>query len=540
LPLVFEAEWQGAPPRPERPVKDSFMALLESEVPEISPKEIAAVFFRRFRQMLIVYATIVIVASAYCFFWPPTYEAGARFLVKHDRAEPILTSEQGDVRMLSRQMVTEDDLNSEMAILQSPAVIEKTVRDTNMTGLREHWLIRLMNAPIAAISDVYNQYHGKAGASAFTRAADRLNRKLDVSPQKKSAILEAHVRWGDPEYAKFLLETITKNYMAHHVEVHRVPDTQSFFLQQAESKKEALEAVERQIEAIRPGATLGGATFEKELWLKQSSDFEAEWRKARALGLQAQARVKSSGAELETQPPRITTEERPLVNQLAIGTLEGRLLELRLKRTDLLTKFQPTNPLVIEVEEELKQASDMLAAETQQAASQKTTDVNKVAQTLQEDLALDRTGLKSTAALEMAMRREYEDYKSRLSTYNSQSRMLHELDRQQRSLETSMLQYQQQYESARVEDAMNNTRMLNVTMLEPVWVDPVPVKPNSMWILKLALGVGLVLSIGWGFLLERLDHRVKSTRDLETYLKAPVLATFDLYRDNELASRGAE
>jgi len=511
---------------------------LESNLPVISLDDALAVLFRRKLSILMVYTSVVLASAAYCFFWPPTYEAGVRFLVKHDREEPVLSADPAGVRMLNKQVVSEDDLNSEAAIMQSPVVLEKTVRDTGMMNLPDHWLIRLINTPIAFITDVYNEYHGQTGPEALARATDRLGRKLLVEPEKKSAILDVRLRWGSPEYARMVLDKLTANYIQHHTEVHHVADSQTFFLAQVNQKKAELAELERQIEALRPGATLGNITLDRELLTRQANDFESEWRKARVLKAQSEARVEGAASELVGLPERIVTEEKPMVNQLAIGTLKGRVLELQLKVTELEKKYQPGNTLLLQAREELKNAEAMLAAETADVFSQKTTDANRVLQTLRQDLAQNRTGLKSAAALEGAMRKEYEEYRQRLDAYNAQSRRLQSLDRERRTVEASLVQYQRQYEAARAADGMNRTRMLNVTPLEPVWVDPVPVKPNSMLILKLALGAGLVSAIGWAFLLELLDHRIRSPRDIEMHLGTPVLATFDLYTTKDWKAIG--
>lgn len=511
---------------------------LESAVPTISLRDVLAVLFRHKLSMAVVYASVVLVSAAYCFFWPPTYEAGVRFLVKHDREEPVLSADPASVRMLSKQIVSEDDLNSEAAIMQSPVVLEQTVRETGMMDIPDHWLIRLINRPIGFAADVYNQYHGQKGAEPLAQAADRLGRRLTVEPEKKSAILDVRVRWGSPEYARLVLEKLSASYLRHHTEVHHIADSQSFFLGQVNAKKAELATLEGQIEALRPGATLGNLTLDRDLLTRQANDFESEWRRARALKAQSEARVEGTGSELAGMPERIVTEEKPVVNQLAIGTLKGRVLELQLKVTELERKYQPGNTLVIQAREELTRAEAMLAAETGETFTQKTMDANRVSQALRQDLAQNRAGLKAAAALENAMRAEYEEYRKRLDLYNEQSRKLENLDRERRTVEATLVQYQRQYEAARASDGMNRTRILNVTPLEPVWVDPVPVKPNSMVILKLALGAGLLFALGWAFLLELLDPRVRVARDIETHLRTPVLATFDLYTGKDLKAPG--
>jgi uncharacterized protein involved in exopolysaccharide biosynthesis len=510
------------------------MAKLETSVPEISVRDVLGLLFKRKWSVIGLYSAIVVATASYCFFWPPTYEAAVRFLVLHDRDAPVISSDQDGVRMLAKPAVTEDDLNSEVAILNSPAVLEKTVRDLKIDGMKEHWLLRVVSAPLLYIGETYNEYHSKPNASPVARAVERLSKKLFVMPQRKSAILEARLQWGDPEFARTILQRLSENYMAQNLAVHKSPGTQDFFLEQVNLKKAELASVERQIESIRPGANSGAIGLEKQLAHKEATDFEAEWRRSRAEAAATGARVATVKMELQATPERIVTEDRPVINQVAIGSLRSRVLELQLKRAQLLEKYQPQNRLVVLAEQELRSAEAALAEETGKLLHERTTSINKIAQTLQEDLSLNRASLESTSARQRAMKQEFEVYDSRLQQLNHQDLLVQQLDREKRAAEVSLAQYNKRYEEARMEEEMNRTRIVNVVPVEPVWSSSNPVKPNAPLLMKLALGLGLLLAIGFGFLLELMDHRVRNERDVEGYLGAAVLATLDRYDLDEL------
>jgi capsular polysaccharide biosynthesis protein len=81
---------------------------------------------------------------------------------------------------------------------------------------------------------------------------------------------------------------------------------------------------------------------------------------------------------------------------------------------------------------------------------------------------------------------------------------------------------------------MNRTGIINVVAIGPVWADPNPVKPNTSLLMKLAIGMGLIVAIGFGFVLEILDHRLKSDSDAESYLGVPVLTALDQYDSAEI------
>jgi succinoglycan biosynthesis transport protein ExoP len=66
---------------------------------------------------------------------------------------------------------------------------------------------------------------------------------------------------------------------------------------------------------------------------------------------------------------------------------------------------------------------------------------------------------------------------------------------------------------------------LNVAqVLKPAVLPQVPVSPNHVKNVALAFAIGLALAIGIAFIAERLDDRLRSRHDLETYAGVPVLA----------------
>src|SRR6266545_727549 len=256
------------------------MADLQAEIPEFSLREAITVLFKRRLPILACYGGILAVTFLYCLLAPPTYEAGVRFLLKHDRQDPLITADQQSVQMLSRPAVTEEDLNSEMAVMQSQTVLEKTVRDLGLDTAPISWTARLAALPGAGLRGLYNLVHGERGPTRFDRAVAQLRKRLLVMPEKRSAILDARLRWGNPVVAARILERVSDHYMTQHVAVRGQPETQAFFLEQMEKKKADLAAIEQQIQGVRAGSNGQVIEYERQLAIQQSAEFEAEWRKA--------------------------------------------------------------------------------------------------------------------------------------------------------------------------------------------------------------------------------------------------------------------
>jgi uncharacterized protein involved in exopolysaccharide biosynthesis len=492
----------------------------------VSLREIVRVIFRQKWAILGLYFAIVLGVGAYCFFWPPSYEAHQRFLVRVDRDDPIVTTDQDPVvRTLSRQRIPEEDLNSEVAVMTSEPVIRRTVLDTELHKQPTHWLVRAITAPFDALESAYNDFHGKPSGDAISGTMERLLRKMTVEPEKRSSVLQVGVRWGDPNMALQLMTRISENYLNHHLALHRSPDTVSFFREQVEHKRSELADVERQIARIRPGANIAAIAVERELLVRQATEAEAEWRRARAAEAEAAARVKSQAEQLRNLPERVITDERSSVNQNAIGTLRAHVLELQLKHTAILQKYQPTHAIVKQAEDELAQAEAMLQKEINASTYEKTTSVNIVAQNLEKEYRVSQAQLNSSSALTASLAKDAEEWRGRANSVKLDAVTLEQLERNRRATEESLAIYLRRLEEARAQEAMSHVRIVNVVPVEAPGVDFSPVKPNVKLLMKLALGLGLILALGFGFLREIIDPRVRSEADIESSLGIPLLVT---------------
>lgn len=497
---------------------------LQAGIPEFSPRDLATVIFKRRRAIVSCYAAILGVTLLYCFFWPPTYEAAVRILVKHDRLDPLVTADQRSLQTLSRPIVTDEDLNTEGAVVQSNSVLEATVRDLGLDRARTPWYLWLLSLPQNTIDSIYNFVHRKPNPTPFDRAVQGLRRRLIVLPQKRSAVIELRLRWGDPAFAARVLDRLSQNYLAQHLAVRSGPDTHAFFLAQAAEKKAELATIEQQIQRVRDGASSDVIDYERQLAIQQSADFEAEWRKAQAQEAQLEARVEGYSQELANTPSRVLTESRP---SPALDELQQKIMQLELRRSELLQKYLPSARLVLDTEDELGKARNLLAVQESTLYSARTTALNPVASNIGRDLATDRAQLLSLGALSRANEQNMYAYRDQATGLKRDALVVERLERDRKAAEASYVEYIRRYEESRVEDEMNRDRLVNVAPIEPVRAGLSPVKPKSGLILKLALALGLFVSLGLAFLMEWSDHRLKSEQDVEVYLRMPVLATIE-------------
>src|SRR5208282_4397149 len=77
-----------------------------------------------------------------------------------------------------------------------------------------------------------------------------------------------------------------------------------------------------------------------------------------------------------TTPQRLTTTSRTSDDAQVLQQLKSTLMNLEIKRTELLTKYQPTYPLVQEVDKELTETRASIANEEAKPLRDETTDRN--------------------------------------------------------------------------------------------------------------------------------------------------------------------
>ena len=153
--------------------------------------------------------------------------------------------------------------------------------------------------------------------------------------------------------------------------VHRPAGQMHFFEQQIDESRRALD--ESKLRLLRFEATRGSvaAGLQRDLAVQKMSEMDANQRQARIDLAETQQRVAELRGLLTTTPERTTTQVRTADNPELLKALKSSLLELQLKRTQLLTKFEPNHRLVQEVEQQIAQSQAAIATEMPRPSAMK-------------------------------------------------------------------------------------------------------------------------------------------------------------------------
>ena len=90
-----------------------------------SSRDLIAIGFRHKHTILVTFFAILLGAIAAAILQPAQYQASTKFLVERSRVDPIVSPGQ-DPNVI-REEVTEEELNSEVELLQSDDVLRQVV-----------------------------------------------------------------------------------------------------------------------------------------------------------------------------------------------------------------------------------------------------------------------------------------------------------------------------------------------------------------------------------------------------------------------------
>ena len=477
-------------------------------------RDLLAVIFRQRKVALTVFVVTFVAIVTYGFL-APSYQSEMRVLLRRGRADPAVTPtpSQGE---FERPAVTEEEVNSEAELLQDDEILHTVVQSAGLISEGRSWFWNLA---------------GDNDDRRLARAVRRVSKRLTVEPVHKAALINISYKSSDPEQAAGVLRTLASAYLERHHQVHRPSGEFNFFDQQVMQSRRSLEAVELQLMEFMRDRGVISAAQERDSALQKLSDADADNRRTQVAIAENWERIRTLQSKLSALPARTMTQIRNSDNPQLMERMKGRLLELELKRTELLTQFEPTYRLVQEVDQEIAQAKAAIAAEEQAPIRDQTSDLDPNHEWANSELLKAQVEQRVLAAHGEAGNLVQGHYRNLAHALGNsaieQERLLHDL----KSAEEKYLLYVNKREEARIGDALDQGGILNVAIAEQPTVPALP-KLSGLSFALIGLVIAGAVSVGQAFVTDRLTPSFRTPDEIVALLGMPVLAS--LPRDNVL------
>jgi uncharacterized protein involved in exopolysaccharide biosynthesis len=477
---------------------------------ETTLRDVLAPLFRHRRLLTVSFLGIFLGGILSAVVMPKQYDAHMEILVKRERVDPVVTTQATSQGGQPTPAVTEQEINSEVELLRSHDLLEKVVLANGLQQEKKEPLLGFL-VPKASSETLVSE------------AVDGLTKKLRVEALTKTDLIKVSYQTTNPQLAYRMLSTLADSYLEKHLAVHRPPGTFEFFQQETEQSRKSLEEAEARLARFGSEKKVASPVLERDLILQKLSEFDATLWGTQTGIAETQRRIEDLEAQLKVTPARLSTQQKASDNSQVLGILEGTLATLELKLTDMMAHYDPDYRPLKDLEGQIAKARAQVAAVQSAPLREDTTDVNPAYLWLTEELVKSRADVATLLARAAATARNVQLYRQ-MALDLGQKELEHEdLIRNTKAEEGNFLLYLNKREEARISDALDNKRILNVAIAEAPTIPALPV--HSPWYFVL-LGTLLAAAVSTvaAFVSDYMDPTLRTADETKKVLAIPVLA----------------
>jgi uncharacterized protein involved in exopolysaccharide biosynthesis len=493
-------------------------------MPSYTLRDLLHVLFRRKKHILIFFIATVGLATLATLLMKPTYEAGAKLLVRLGR-EDIYTphlATQGQGQPIYEQN-REEHINSEIEILNSQFIAEQVIKRLG-TAMLYPELAETSSGLFSIFPSSNAETEGVDGKALLI-----FQKNLSVGRVLKSGVIDINFRHHNPKTAATAVNVLLDSYMERHLHVYQNTQSGEFFLKQTQLLEKKLKQAEEDLQSFRQQHAVISPKEEKALLLRHEADLRVQLNQTASQETEAANRITKLSQQVAQTPKTISLEQGGTHNPEAISTLQERLVGLEIKEQEILHGYNKNNPLVKkmlgDVRNEAKIARQRLSEQERKSYGSSRTGINTTYQRLEEDLLKNQSELEALKAKKKAQQDQLAEYQNKLQEINSVEMKYARLQEEVESNRKNYRLYADKLEESRVSNAMDLQKIANVSLIDPALPPLKPVFPKVLLNLALSIVLGGIGGLGLAFLLEFLDNALGRDTDVERHLNLPVLAS---------------
>ncbi|MEH2267754.1 MAG: polysaccharide biosynthesis tyrosine autokinase [Nostoc sp.] len=463
---------------------------------EVNIQRYLEVIQRRWLPLVGIFGIAVTLGCLYAFSLKPSYKAEGSLMIKTNNSSSLTGSPQ-DIGRLEALNLNDNPLETQVRVIGSNPVIEKTINSLNLKDSQ--------GKPLS-IPDLAKQ--------------------LKIEGIKGTDVVQLSYKGGNPELAAKIVNEVIDSYIdlnikanqnealtAKQVLVTEVPKAEEI-VRRAESKlrlfKETNKIVVLEQEATAAVDTISKLGNQISQALAQLDDVKGRLEQLR------------SEAQVDSQQGVIASElsQAPGV-QKVLAQLQETESQLALERT----RFEPGHPTITSLEEKVVALKSLLKDRTGQVAgtAQITQGSLQIGQ-LRQSLIADIT---RAQAERVGLERQIGTLLRQQDAYIKRANNLPRLEQSQRELERKLQAAQTTYETLlkkRQEiDVAQNQKIPNARVISYALIPDKAEGPRKILFIVGGGGIGLFLGIIVAFSLDLIDRSVKTVKEAKEVLRYSVL-----------------
>jgi uncharacterized protein involved in exopolysaccharide biosynthesis len=471
-------------------------------------EDLKAAVLRHSQLLLFCFVALSAGAVAAVMLATPMYHAQLKLLVKHDRADSVVSADARPDN--SRTELSENDVYSQVELVRSDDLLEKVATEAGLAK-------RLVDSEAVG-----------SEAEAVAVATRQLRNDLKVAPIKRTWLIDVAYQSEDPRTARHVLDTLTRLYLEKHLTLHRPSGIHKFFSEQTEQARADLQAAQdRWLEFNRNNGVVS-PELERAAMVQKFLEFDAMRAQAAAAGLEASQRLSAVRKELSNTPQQQVAQVRTSDDANTTRDVNARILELETRRTELLQKFTPQYRGIRDIDAQLQDLRNALAQAKSNPVREQTLAANPTRLWLDTERARVAADNAAARARVQALGRTANLYREKAQKLEQQNAEERELMRHLQAAEQKYLLYSQKQEEARISDELDRTKVANVVVAQAPMVDMHAKRNPSLAMLPLLIGISFLLSLAAALVADVIDPRIVCTSAYTTPALSPLTQSNDL------------
>jgi len=444
--------------------------------------------------ILLVTTAVVLLGS---FLITPIYEASATLHIK----EPMPSLLGGDFlgNGLSA-MPMKEEINTQIEILKSRSMLERVVEQE---GLIEKLGIR------KELPD----------GQRLQAALSGLRSDLIVANIPNTRLIRVSVRSPDPRLAQEIANGICRVFIERDLQSKRSEANAvlSFVSEQVEQVSERLKDAEEELLRYKEGQRIGVIDEETKLKVGLMAQLESSFQQAKVERAVLGARIAALYGQLGPAARQGGTLSTASSNP-AVTHLQDRLTEAQVELKRLEGASSPPAQRVSELKARIDSLEGQILEEITALSAR--AGRSAVDSTMQMQLAEYRSKDVILEAQEKALRSLMAVHEAEINKLPAREINLIRLERGRNINDELYAALMKAKNEAHIEAA---SQLGNIDVVDAAFTPLDPVRPNKLQNLLIGLVVSLILGVALSFLLDHLDHTVKSEEEVKKLLAVPIL-----------------
>jgi uncharacterized protein involved in exopolysaccharide biosynthesis len=444
----------------------------------------------------------------FAFISQPVYEAKAKILILPTTAEGLIISTGSEIERVDK--VSREDINTEMELFTSEDVIRDTVayftdqgKSIGIKKEKKAWYRRIIAFVKRGIDNLLIFLKLKEPLSDFDANVKQLSSAIQVEPVAMSNIIIVELRSEKQEEAAIILNRLVHTYIKHHNEVFSKDDGVGFFNDQATEYHRKLEQAEKQLKDLQSEWQIIDLEDQYKAKIDQLSTLSQDLRNVEVSIDETEAKLSMllKGIQKDVE---ITKEMRLIPS---IVELEKALVPLYIQRGEVLKSFTKSSREYRNVDSQIRSIQEQIKTEVLKAINTEELELN------------------SLRAKQGSINEKLEMIREEADDLVQKERFLNDLNRKVTLLQENYLLYASKTEDARIFSERKKRNLANVSIAEHATRPAKATFPKTKLMLVVSIIIGFFAAIGVPFTLEFLDHRIKTSQEVENFLSLPVICT---------------